>query len=165
MVIDHIGVVVSSLEEGMEQWRELFGYRTASDVVVNSHQQVRVVFLAKPDSVAVKLVQPSAPDSPIAAFARRGGGLHHICFRCADLKLEVPLLKSKGARFVQPPRPGEAFNNRDIAFFLAKNNLNIELIDTTEKTGWRDTLPAERVAADESLATTCEPSDVVISKQ
>ena len=166
MVIDHIGVVVSSLEEGVEQWRELFGYRTASDVVVNSHQQVRVVFLAKPDSVAVKLVQPSAPDSPIAAFARRGGGLHHICFRCADLKLEVPLLKSKGARFIQPPRPGEAFNNRDIAFFLAKNNLNIELIDTTEKTGWRDTLPAERVPADERSATTCErSSDVVISKQ
>ncbi len=128
MVIDHIGVVVGSLEEGIEQWRELFGYRTASDVVVNSHQQVRVVFLAKPDSIAIKLVQPSSASSPIAAFARRGGGLHHICFRCDDLQLEVPLLKAKGARFIQPPRPGEAFNNKDIAFFLAKNNLNIELI-------------------------------------
>jgi hypothetical protein len=26
--------------------------------------------------------------------------------------------------------------NHDIAFFLAKNNLNVELIDTGEKQGW-----------------------------
>jgi hypothetical protein len=26
----------------------------------------------------------------------------------------------------------------DIAFFLTKNNLNIELIDTEEREGWKD---------------------------
>ena len=143
MVIDHIGVVVCSLEDGIEQWQELFGYQTTSDVVVNVHQQVRVVFLGKPDSITVKLVQPSGPTSPIASFARRGGGLHHICFRCQDLKVEVPLIKAKGARFILPPQPGEAFNNNDIAFFLTKNNLNVELIDTTEKAGWRQPSDSE----------------------
>jgi methylmalonyl-CoA/ethylmalonyl-CoA epimerase len=145
MLIDHIGVVVCSLEDGIEQWQDLFGYRVASDVVVNIHQKVSVVFLAKAGSVAVKLVQPLGPDSPIASFARRGGGIHHICFRCNDLKLEIPLLKSKGARFILPPQPGEAFNNKDIAFFLAKNNLNIELIDTTEKRGWHEASSDSRI--------------------
>ena len=149
MVIDHIGVVVGSLEDGIEQWHELFGYRAASEVVVNAHEGVRIVFLAKPGSVAIKLVQPSGADSPVAAFARKGGGLHHICFRCSDMKLEIPLLKSKGARLIVPPRPGEAFNNQDIAFLLAKNNLNIELIDTTEKTGWRE----PEVSSDSGIAT------------
>ena len=69
-------------------------------------------------------------------FARKGGGLHHICFRCDDLKLQVPLLKEKGARLLVPPEPGEAFRNRNIAFFMAHNNLNVELIDTAEKEGW-----------------------------
>ena len=35
-----------------------------------------------------------------------------------------------------PPEPGEAFNNRNIGFLLVPGNLNIELIDTTEKHGW-----------------------------
>jgi hypothetical protein len=48
----------------------------------------------------------------------------------------MPALKEKGAVFIVPPEPGEAFMNHDIAFFLAKNNLNVELIDTGEKQGW-----------------------------
>ncbi|SRR6266498_59183 len=139
MVIDHIGVVVRSLEEGMQQWEGLFGYKKYSDVVHNSRQKVRVVFLSKANSLTVKLIEPSAPDSPVFHFARKGGGLHHLCFRCADVASEMPLLEEKGAIPVVPPEPGEAFNNRLIAFLLAKNNLNIELIDTSEKKGWAGT--------------------------
>lgn len=138
MVIDHIGIVVSSLEQGIRQWQELFEYRKNSDIVVNTRQKVRVVFLSKKGSLTVKLMEPSEPDSPLSRFARRGGGLHHLCFRCDSLKIQIPVLKTKGVAFIAPAQPGEAFNNNDIAFFLAKNNLNVELIDTTEKQGWVD---------------------------
>ena len=140
MVIDHIGIVVQSLEQGIQQWEELFGYTRNSDIVTNTRQKVRVVFLAKKDSVTVKLLEPSDPSSPVFLFARRGGGLHHICFRCEDLELQIPLLKAKGAHLLVPPQPGEAFRNKDIAFLFADNNLNIELIDTSEKEGWRGTV-------------------------
>ena len=133
MVIDHIGIVVPSLEQGIHQWEQLFGYRKNSEIVSNSRQRVRVVFLSKQESITIKLIEPSEPESPVAVFARRGGGLHHLCFRCDDIKVQIPLLKEKGARFIVAPQPGEAFGNRDIAFFLAPNNLNVELIDTTEK--------------------------------
>ena len=138
MIIDHIGIVVRSLEEGIQQWEELFGYRKNSAVVVNTRQKVKVVFLAKKGSLPVKLIEPSEPDSPVFQFARKGGGLHHLCFRCQNLKAEIPLLEAKGAKFVVPPQPGEAFKNNEIAFFLAKNNLNVELIDTEEKEGWQE---------------------------
>ena len=136
MVIDHIGIVVRSLEEGLQQWEGLFGYTKNSDVVHNSRQKVRVVFLSKANSLTVKLIEPSASDSPVYHFARKGGGLHHLCFRCADVASQVPLLQDKGAIPVVAPEPGEAFNNHQIAFLLTKNNLNIELIDTSEKQGW-----------------------------
>ena len=136
MVIDHIGIVVRSLEEGMQQWETLFGYQKHSDVVINTRQQVRVVFLSRKDSLTVKLIQPTAPDSPVSLFARKGGGLHHLCFRCDDLKAQIAVLKDRGAVFIVPPEPGEAFKNEEIAFFHASNNLNVELIDTTEKQGW-----------------------------
>lgn len=136
MVIDHIGIVVRSLEQGIRQWERMFGYKQRSTIVTNTRQQVRVVFLAKMDSMTVKLIEPLQPESPLFTFARKGGGLHHLCFRCNSLTAQIPVLQQKGARLTVPPEPGEAFCNHDIAFFLADNNLKLELIDTEEKEGW-----------------------------
>lgn len=136
MIIDHIGIVVRSLDQGIRQWETVFGYAKSSEIVTNSRQKVRVVFLSKTDSLTVKLVEPSDASSSVFPLARRGGGLHHVCFRCDDLGAEVGLLREKGARLVVPPEPGEAFCGNQIAFVLVENNLNIELIDTAEKAGW-----------------------------
>ena len=74
MVIDHIGIVVPSIEEGIQQWEELFGYTRNSDIVLNTRQKVRVAFLAKRNSLTIKLIEPSEPSSPVAAFARKAPG-------------------------------------------------------------------------------------------
>jgi methylmalonyl-CoA/ethylmalonyl-CoA epimerase len=129
LIIDHVGIVVRSLEDGIQQWTNLFGYKKDSEIVLNTRQKVRVVFLRKENSITIKLIEPSEPTSPISAFARKGGGLHHLCFGCEDLRDQIHILKHRGARLMVPPEPGEAFNNREIAFFLA-GNLNIELIET-----------------------------------
>jgi len=136
MVIDHIGIVVPDLQRAVDQWEKLFGYRRNSDIVHNTRQKVRVVFLSKQNSLTIKLIEPAAADSPVSPAARKGGGLHHLCFRCSALETEIPLLQERGARLLVPPQPGEAFKNHPIAFLLAGNNLNIELIDTAEKQGW-----------------------------
>jgi methylmalonyl-CoA/ethylmalonyl-CoA epimerase len=136
MIIDHIGIVVPNLERAVDQWELLFGYHRNSDIVCNTRQKVRVVFLARQNSLTIKLIEPSAADSPVSQVARKGGGLHHLCFRCSALETEIPLLQERGARLLVPPQPGEAFNNHPIAFMLAGNNLNVELIDTAEKQGW-----------------------------
>jgi methylmalonyl-CoA/ethylmalonyl-CoA epimerase len=133
MIIDHIGIVVSSIDNGIQQWQKFFGYHRISEVIENTRQKVKVVFLDKADSIPIKLIEPSDDDSPVSAFSRRGGGLHHLCFRCDDNNVTIPFLREKGAKLIVPPQPGEAFNGKDIAFFLIENNLNIELIDTTEK--------------------------------
>ena len=138
MIIDHIGIVAPDLEQAVAQWQTLFGYRRNSDIVQNSRQKVRVVFLSKPDSLTVKLIEPAAADSPVFQAARRGGGLHHLCFRCDALPAQIQWLQQRGARLLVPPEPGEAFKNHPIAFLLAANNLNFELIDTGEKQGWGD---------------------------
>lgn len=136
MVIDHIGIVVRSLEEGIRQWENLFGYQQSSAIVLNARQKVKVVFMSKPDSLTVKLLEAASPDSPVALFAQKGGGLHHLCFRCQNVDSEIAGLTSKGAVLTVRPEPGEAFNGNKIAFLMAKNNLNLELVDTQEKAGW-----------------------------
>ena len=134
MMLDHVGILVPSLEQALSQWETLFGYRRNSDIVLNTRQKVRVVFLAKQNSLTVKLIEPSGPDSPVFQAARKGGGLHHLCFKCDDVEGEIDRLKELGLRVLTDPQPGEAFENRNIAFVYAQSmNLNIELIDTDLK--------------------------------
>ena len=135
MVIDHIGIVVKSLDDGIASWKDLFGYRQATEKITNTRQQVHVVFLEKKGSLTVKLVAPASPQSAVAALAKRGGGLHHICFRCRNLDSAIRDLKAKDLRVLAAPQPGEAFDNENIAFIYAKQGLNVELIDTEKKAG------------------------------
>lgn len=133
MIIDHLGIVVKSIEEGIKHWENVFGYRQITDVVINSRQNVRVVFLSKEDSLTIKLVEPVDRASPADNLARKGGGLHHICFRCDDISRELSRLREMGLRVLAEPQPGEAFENEKIAFVFGKQGLNIELIDTDKK--------------------------------
>ena len=133
MVIDHIGIAVKSLEEAIGHWKDVFGYRQMTGIVTNTRQKVRVSFLSKEDSVTVKLIEPTDPGSSLYALARRGGGLHHLCFRCANLEEEMTRLGAQGLRVLVRPEPGEAFENKGIAFLFDNHGLNIELIDTEKK--------------------------------
>jgi methylmalonyl-CoA/ethylmalonyl-CoA epimerase len=93
------------------------------------------VFLTKEDSLPVKLIEPTDPSSPVYALAQRGGGLHHVCFKCAKLDEEISRLSAMGMKVLVKPQPGEAFENEKIAFVFNKQGLNIELIDTDKRTG------------------------------
>src|SRR5689334_19051268 len=104
MVIDHIAFVVPSLEQGLRQWCDEFGYQPMTQPVENSRQKVRVVFLRKAGSTLVKLVEAVGSDSPVARAAARGGGFHHLCFRCDNLADTIDQLVTQGARVLAAPQ-------------------------------------------------------------
>ena len=133
MVIDHIGVVVPRLENGLKQWTTLFGYSQMTEEVTNTRQKVRVVFVAKEGSCMVKLIEPTDESSPVYRFAQKGGGLHHLCFKCDNIDAAVERYKELGLHVLSEPQPGEAFEGERIAFVFAKQGLNIEIIDTEKK--------------------------------
>ena len=80
--------------------------------------------------MTVKLIEPVDETSAVYNFAMKGGGLHHLCFKCNDMNKEIQRLNEMGLRTLTQPQPGEAFGNENIAFIYAKHGLNIELIDT-----------------------------------
>lgn len=137
MRIDHIGIVVKDIESGIAFWENAFGYKQITNVVTNSRQKVKVVFLQKEDSIDVKLIEPTGNDSTVYRFSARGGGLHHICFNCAGLENQISELQEKGIRLIVPPQPGEAFDNNLIAFMMGKYGINFELIDTNDRAQMR----------------------------
>lgn len=132
MTIDHIGIVVRSLEQGIAVWEKAFGYKRMTQPVINTRQKVRVVFLRKDGSLPVKLVEPADPSSPVAALAARGGGLHHICFRTDNMEETLRHIEKEGGRVIVPPQPGEAFENEPIAFVYMRG-LPTEIIATEKK--------------------------------
>lgn len=135
MKIDHICFAVKSLPEGIEYWCNSFGYHQLTNTIINKLQKVKVVFLNKDASLLVKLIEPLPGNLSLQNFVNRGGGFHHICFRCADIEEEIKDLKSQGFKILAKPQPGEAFNDHHIAFLLGKYGMNVELIDTDEKAG------------------------------
>ena len=133
MVIDHICFAVKNLEEAIAYWESVFGYRQMTEVVENTRQKVKVCFMTKERSVLVKLIEPVVENQSLQNFVNRGGGFHHVCFRCDTVKETMTDLTAKGLLTLVPPQPGEAFNNHDIVFLLGRYGMNIELIDTEEK--------------------------------
>lgn len=133
MNIDHIGIAVKDINQAIEYWKDFFGYIQATEIVLNTRQKVLVTFMEKESSITIKLIQPSEDASPLHNFIKKGGSLHHLCFMTDDLEKKVIELKGKGMLTLTPPQPGEAFDNNLIAFLFAKNNMNIELIDTKKR--------------------------------
>lgn len=133
MIIDHIGIVVKSIDNSLDHWEKVFGYKPMTEIVVNTRQKVKVIFLTKDNSLPIKLIEPTDETSSIYRVAMKGGGLHHICFKCNDVAKKTTELKNLGLRLIAEPQPGEAFENEKIAFFYSKDGVNIELIDTAKR--------------------------------
>lgn len=135
MKIDHICFAVKDIQESISYWENVFSYSQMTEIIENSLQKVKVTFLRKNDSILIKLIEPIEGNQSLRNFVNKGGGFHHICFKCDNVDEQMHELTEKGLITLVPPQPGEAFNNHDIAFLLARHGLNIELIDTDEKAG------------------------------
>ena len=135
MKIDHICFAVKNLEEAIDYWEHVFGYSKMTRIIENTRQKVKVVFLSNAESITVKLIEPVCGNTSLENYVNRGGGFHHLCFLCDNMKEQMEDLTGKGLLTLVKPQPGEAFNNRDIAFMMARYGLNIELIDSTDKAG------------------------------
>ena len=133
MIVDHICFAVKDLQSGIENWEKAFNYRQMTEVVSNTRQMVKLVFLSKENSITVKLIEPFEENESLSKFVRQGGGFHHLCFQCANIEEQMKELKSRGLVTLVPPQPGEAFENESIAFMLTKFGINLELIDTDKK--------------------------------
>ncbi len=135
MQVDHIAIAVRSVDTAADTLAALLGYTRTTTTVTNTRQRVNVLFMGKAGSIDIKLIEPSDPESPLSAFVRKGGGLHHLCFKVADVPAACAELRARGARVIAEPAPGEAFDDHLIAFLYMGLGLNVEVIDTDSRRG------------------------------
>jgi len=106
--IHHVGVVVPSLEGGLRFWRDTLGLHFTKSATIEE-QGVRAALLKAGDS-EIELLEPLDPGNAVGKFlARRGGGLHHVCFETDDVARELEAARGKGIQLIdQQPRRGLA---------------------------------------------------------
>jgi len=96
--IDHLGVAVASIDEAMGIYRAL-GLAEAKREEVPG-QKVVAAFLPVGES-RIELLEPTSTDSPVAKFlAKRGGGIHHVCFAVEDIDAALEDLSRRGFRLI-----------------------------------------------------------------
>jgi len=104
--LDHIAIAVPNLEAAVSRFLEVFGLQHAAYEIVEA-AQTTTAFFSLPET-HIELVHPLDGQGPIATYLeKRGGGLHHLCFRTDDIDSDVERLKAKGYQFIgDAPTPG-----------------------------------------------------------
>jgi methylmalonyl-CoA/ethylmalonyl-CoA epimerase len=125
--IAHVGIAVEDLENAVSFYRDVLGVEPHPPEVVDG---ARILTLPFGDA-QVELLQPLEPESPVGRFlAKRGPGIHHICYRVPDLDAAVQACRKAGYRLVdEVPRTGAA--GRRIAFIHPKSTAGI-LLELTD---------------------------------
>jgi methylmalonyl-CoA epimerase len=124
--IAHIGIAVEDIGEALRFYRDVLGLTPHP---AEASDGATIVSLPFGES-EVELLQPTDPESPIARFlARRGPGIHHVCYRVPDLDAALADARAAGYRLVdESPRVGAG--GCRIAFLHPKSTAGI-LIELT----------------------------------
>ena len=125
--IAHVGIAVADLESALAFYRDVLGLEPHQPETADGAVIVALPF----GDAEVELLAPVTADSPICKFlARRGPGIHHICYRVPDLDAALEACRKAGYRLVdEVPRKGAA--GRRIAFVHPKATAGI-LLELTD---------------------------------
>jgi methylmalonyl-CoA/ethylmalonyl-CoA epimerase len=125
--INHIGIAVKSIDAQRDFYEKTLGARFEGiDEVADQKVKVGFFLVGPPGhEVRLELLEPTAPDSPIAAFLdKRGEGMHHIAYTVEGIQDRIDALKAGGVRMIdEKPRPG-AHHTR-IAFLHPKSTQGV----------------------------------------
>jgi methylmalonyl-CoA/ethylmalonyl-CoA epimerase len=119
--IDHVAIAVSDRDQTAQTLAGLFGLAAGAREHV-AGQATDVAFLhpgnvagTDDDRAALEIIAPAGNAALSRFLARRGPGLHHVCFAVDDLPAALAALKVAGVRLIdETPRPGA--RGHDVAF-------------------------------------------------
>ena len=125
--IAHVGIAVPDIDAALGFYRDVFGLEPHAPETADGADIVSLPF----GESEVELLAPRDADGPIARFlARRGPGIHHVCYRVADLDAALAACRAAGYRLIdETPRIGAG--GCRIAFVHPKATAGI-LLELTE---------------------------------
>jgi LAO/AO transport system kinase len=128
--IDHLGIAVRNLEDGVRAYEALgFHVEATHDVPT---ERVRAAFLPVGES-HLELLEPTEPGSVIARFLEKRSGLHHVCVAVPDIQAALDALSARGVELLDTtPRTGAG--GRKVAFIHPRSAAGV-LLELVERKG------------------------------
>jgi len=104
--IDHVGIAVTNLKEAIDRYANQAGTTVSLHEKLEQHG-VELAFL-NTGGAKIELLMPLRPETPLGRFlAKRGPGLHHICYKVDDIRSELARLNTQGVKLIDAtPRHG-----------------------------------------------------------
>jgi len=133
--IDHIGIAVQSINNALKFFEDALGMKL-DHIASEEGGRTQVAFMPVGSS-DVELVEPQDAESGLGKFlAKRGEGIHHICFEVDDIQTALARLKEHGAQLIdETPRTNSS--GMRFAFIHPKSahGVLIELYQKPTKAG------------------------------
>lgn len=125
--IAHVGIAVKSIAASMPLLTDILGLKPA-DIADSDGAHIAAVTAGES---LVELLEPAADETPIGKFiAKRGPGIHHICFAVDDLDATLEKCRQAGLRLIDDvPRVGA--EGKRIAFLHPSSTEGI-LVELSE---------------------------------
>ncbi len=122
--IDHLGIAVKSLDDAIPYYEKALGLKCEGREEVAS-QKVRTAFFHAGE-VHLELLEPTAPDSPIAKFLEKNpnGGVHHVAFATDNIEGQLKQAKEAGCQAIHEV-PFEGAANKLVAFLHPKSTFGV----------------------------------------
>jgi methylmalonyl-CoA/ethylmalonyl-CoA epimerase len=119
--VSHVGIAVEALAESVPFFRDVLGL---PEVALDDSDGASIVGFSAGEPL-VELLAADSPDSPIARFlAKRGPGIHHICFSVDDLDAMLERCRRAGVELIdEKPRIGA--EGKRIAFLHPKSTAGV----------------------------------------
>jgi methylmalonyl-CoA/ethylmalonyl-CoA epimerase len=117
--IDHLGIAVRSLDESIPYYEKTLGLKCEHREEVPS-QKVRTAFFTVGE-VHLELLEPTAPDSPVAKFLEKNGeGVHHVAFASSDIRAQLAQAAASGCKLIHE-QPIDGAGGKLVAFLHPKS--------------------------------------------
>ena len=132
VALDHIAIAVPDLEKAIKRFMEDFDlpFKGQEDVEA---AKTSTAFFPLPET-SIELVHPLKGEGPIQGYLdKKGGGLHHLCFRSDDIEADVERLKAKGYQFLSEAPTLGAHNSKVI--FIHPKSCDGVLIELNQPQG------------------------------
>ncbi len=129
VALDHIAIAVPDLNKAISRFMDDFGleFKGQEDVVA---AKTSTAFFPLPET-QIELVHPLNDEGPIKGYLeKKGGGLHHLCFRSDNIEEDVARLKAKGYQFLSDAPTIGAHNCKVI--FIHPRSCDGVLIELSE---------------------------------
>jgi len=125
--VSHVGIAVEAIADTLPFFREVLGLR---ETPLDDADGASIVGLSAGEAL-VELLEAANEESPIARFiARRGPGIHHICFSVDNLDEMLERCRRAGVRLIdEKPRVGA--EGKRIAFLHPKSTGGV-LVELSE---------------------------------